>query len=69
MQARHYLLEVTVLEGFKLIPEDQYGVFYGRSALFVLQLDEEAFPQVTGAYSGGFELLYNVQHPLHFFGR
>ena len=60
---------MAVLEGIELGIQDAYGILYGGRALFVLQLYQEAFPQVTGTNSGRLKLLDNFEHILHLLGR
>ena len=60
---------MPVLEGIELLPHHPDGVFHGRCALLVFQLEQQAFLQVPGAHAGGFEFLNDLQEFFHFFGR
>ena len=69
VEARHQPRELASLELVEPVADDADGVRHGGRLLLVLQLNEEALPQVTRTDAGGLELLDDLEHFLHFLRR
>ena len=68
VEAVHEFGELPSLELVETVADDADGVRHRRRLLLVLQLDEEAFAEVTRAHARGLELLDDLQHRLHLLG-
>ena len=58
---------MPVREVIERVRQDPEGVLDGMRLFLVLQLDQEAFTQVTGAHAGGLELLDDLEHLFYLF--